>query len=265
LSAGSDDGSGSEIFSEYARWYDDLYRDKDYEAECDFVEALFHRHLSRTPQALLDVACGTGGHAIPLARRGYALTGVDLSTQMIELARQKAHAAGLKISFAVADMSNLALGTQFDAVLCMFASIGYMADAAALKQALRGMCRQLKPGGILVFDFWNGHAVAREYAPYKLKGATTGSGRRVTRLSSVTVDMMRQVCSIRLEGFAREGSQIVGEFHERHNLRFYFPQEMSHYIEESGLKLLQMAPNGEAGGTPTPSTWSITVVAQAPQ
>jgi ubiquinone/menaquinone biosynthesis C-methylase UbiE len=263
LTGASADAPVSTIFNDYARCYDDLYQDKDYEAETDFVEALFKRHLARPPVSVLDVACGTGGHAIPLARRGYSLTGVDLSAGMIEQAQKKALAAGLKIRFDLADMRELALEGEFDAVLCMFASIGYMPDAEALNAALRAMRRRLRAGGVLIFDFWNGAAVLRDYEPYRLKRASAASGRSVTRLSTVTVDSKRQVCSIRLEGFVRQGSQILGEFDELHDLRFYSPQEMSKHIRESGLELLQMTPAGDPDGNPTESTWSITVVARA--
>jgi SAM-dependent methyltransferase len=265
LTGASTDAPISTIFNDYARWYDDLYQDKDYEAETSFVEALFKRHLTRPPVALLDVACGTGGHAIPLARRGYSVTGVDLSPGMIEQARAKAGAAGLEIRFEIADMRELALelDAHFDAVLCMFASIGYMPDAEALGEALRAMRRRLRPGGVLIFDFWNAAAVVRDYEPYRLKRATTASGRSVTRLSTVTVDNVSQVCSIRLEGFVRQGSQILGEFDELHRLRFYSQKEMSNHVRQSGLELVQMTPAGDPDGNPTESTWSVTVVARA--
>jgi len=63
----------------YAGTYDALYQDKDYEAECDFLQQVFARYAQAPIRAILDLGCGTGGHALPLARRGYALTGVDRS------------------------------------------------------------------------------------------------------------------------------------------------------------------------------------------
>jgi len=105
------------VFEEYAEYYDILYQDKDYEAECDFLEQIFARYAQHPVRTILDLGCGTGGHALPLARRGYEVTGVDLSEHMLERARQKAAEAGLAISFHQGDIRSLNLGCTFDAVI----------------------------------------------------------------------------------------------------------------------------------------------------
>jgi predicted TPR repeat methyltransferase len=72
----------------YANQYDRLYRDKDYAAECDFLETLFAQ--AATPvRRILDLGCGTGGHALPLAQRGLHVTGVDLSAGMLAFAQTR--------------------------------------------------------------------------------------------------------------------------------------------------------------------------------
>src|SRR4029077_11778373 len=74
----------------YSLAYDALYRDKDYVSECDFVEAAIRRHGSGGDhRKVLDLGCGTGGHSIELARRGYTVRGVDLSPHMLSVARAK--------------------------------------------------------------------------------------------------------------------------------------------------------------------------------
>ena len=74
----------------YADQYDLLYSDKDYEAECDLLEEVFRRYGTGPVQTILDLGCGTGSHALLLARRGYQVTGVDRSQEMLAQARQKA-------------------------------------------------------------------------------------------------------------------------------------------------------------------------------
>ena len=81
--------------STYASTYDVLYKEKNYEAECDFLEELFRRYSGKDIKRLLDMGCGTGGHAIPLARRGYKVSGIDRSPEMVAIAKQKAGAQGL--------------------------------------------------------------------------------------------------------------------------------------------------------------------------
>ena len=106
---------------------------------------------------MLDAACGSGGHALWLARQGYDVTGADVSPVMIALAQQKAAAAGLDVPFAVSVIwrSNLQASTAFDAVLCLGNSLPHLLTQADLVAALRGMAGVLRPGGVLVLQNLN--------------------------------------------------------------------------------------------------------------
>ena len=87
------------VFGDYAQFYDSLYQEKDYDIECDFLEKIFTHYAQSPIVSILDLGCGTGGHAIPMAHRGYQVTGVDLSKEMLAQARQKsADTPGLSIS-----------------------------------------------------------------------------------------------------------------------------------------------------------------------
>ena len=74
---------------QYASFYDALYSEKDYEAECDLIEEIVHRYGDGGVNTILDLGCGTGGHTIPLSQRGYMVTGVDRSEPMLAQARLK--------------------------------------------------------------------------------------------------------------------------------------------------------------------------------
>ena len=86
-------------FRSYGKYYDIIYADKDYEKECDFLEEIFRNYSKIIPKTILDGGCGTGGHAIPLAERGYEVTGIDLSEEMINIAKEKASKTGVNIDF----------------------------------------------------------------------------------------------------------------------------------------------------------------------
>ena len=108
----------------YSDQYDLLYGDKDYEAECDMLEEAFRRYGEGSIQTILDLGCGTGNHAIPLSQRGYQVTGVDLSADMLEHARQKASllvdSSSKSPTFFQGDVRSIDLDQQFDAVIMMF-------------------------------------------------------------------------------------------------------------------------------------------------
>ncbi len=111
-------------------------------------------------ERVLDAACGSGGHAIWLARQGCAASGADVSPGMIALARQKAAEAGLDVPFVVAGLdhlrpANLQPATGFDAVLCLGNSLPHLLTQADLVAALRGMADVLRPGGVLILQNLN--------------------------------------------------------------------------------------------------------------
>jgi glycine/sarcosine N-methyltransferase len=119
--------------------------------ELPFFQRLFTEHGI---ERVLDAACGTGQHAIALARRGYQVVGADLSAPMIERARQNAvRRDAANAYFVVAGLGDLAsLGRTFDAVLCLGNSLPHLLTAAAVTRALADFAVVLRPGGLLVMQ-----------------------------------------------------------------------------------------------------------------
>jgi SAM-dependent methyltransferase len=136
------------MFDRSARWYDAFYVDVDYGAEAEQVTSII-RELNPAALSLLDVACGTGRHLARL-RRHFSCSGTDIEPAMLAVA----HDALPEIPFEVADMVELHLGRRFDAVTCLFSSIGYTLRANRLDLAIRAMADHLNPGGVLVVEPW---------------------------------------------------------------------------------------------------------------
>lgn len=136
-------------YAKSAAYYDAIYaaRGKDYAREAEYVHALIQRHKRSPGHALLDVACGTGGH-IGFLREHYTIEGLDLDPGMLALARRK-HP---DVTFHPGDMLNFDLTRQFDAIVCLFSSIAYVLTVPRLKQALRALSRHLSPGGVVIVE-----------------------------------------------------------------------------------------------------------------
>ena len=136
-------------------------------AEVDFLYDL----LSLSSEArILDVGCGTGRHAIELARRGFHVTGIDLSSGMLEQARRKAAEADVEVAFVQADATAFVPGEAYDAVLCLCGSAFTMPDIAADADAhdraiLANIAASLVPGGPFVLTTPNGYRRIREVTP----------------------------------------------------------------------------------------------------
>ena len=137
------------MFSRSAQLYDAIYASiRDYPREAAELDQLIQ---ARRPGArtLLDVACGTGAHLEHLAGK-YEVEGLDLDPDMLAVARERLPDA----AFHQGDMSSFDLDQRFDAVVCMFSSIGYVKTEDRLRAAIASMARHLEPGGVLVVEPW---------------------------------------------------------------------------------------------------------------
>lgn len=139
------------MFSKLAELYDFIYMQfKDYADESRRVAGLLGR-LHPDARTVLDVGCGTGEHARLLARdHGYAVDGLDIEPDFVRLARRK-HPDG---SFACADRTDFDLGRRYDAVLCLFSSIGYVKTLDNVERALGRFRAHLADGGVVVVELW---------------------------------------------------------------------------------------------------------------
>jgi len=155
------------MFRHSAHVYDLLYESsgKDYSAEARALHALIQQ---RAPGAvsLLDVACGTGGHLVHL-RRWYEVVGVDMDPGMLDQARRRLPAD----VFVEGDMRTFRLHRTFDAVSCLFSSVGYMSSDRDLNEAVSTMASHLRPGGVFVMDGWVRPDAWTEDAPISFQTA----------------------------------------------------------------------------------------------
>jgi len=120
--------------------------------QCDFViTALDLRPGAR----LLDLCCGQGRHSVELAKRGFTVTGLDLSEYLLDLARRRAREAGVAVNFVHRDMRELPWEDEFDAVVNLFTSFGYLETDEEDERVLAAIHRALRPGGQLLIDHHN--------------------------------------------------------------------------------------------------------------
>jgi SAM-dependent methyltransferase len=242
---------------EYADVYDSLYQEKDYGKECDYIEALLHGYHCR-PNTILDLGCGTGSHALILAGRGYEVTGVDRSGAMLEIARKRAAAAGLKIAFREGDMTSLSLHEKYDAVVSLFSVMGFHTTDDALAAALRTVRNALVPGGMFVFDCWNGYAVMQDRPAACLKEVAAGDGARILRLSLPEIDIMNQVVHVKMRLWHIRGNEFT-ETSESQSVRFFYPREIRTFLVAAGFRHIDIYPFLSLDGALTTKDWSMIV------
>ena len=249
----------------YAGTYDTLYQDKDYEAECDFLEQVFAHYAQAPIRTILDLGCGTGGHTLPLARRGYEVVGVDCSEKMLAAARAKASSTLERSNvptFQRGDIRNLDLGRAFDALIAMFAVIGHLTANENLTAAFCTARRHLAPGGLFVFDCWFGPAVLAQRPTNRYKVVERDS-ERIIRFASPTLDVLRHTVQVDYKVLRIKDGRVLDEVDESHLMRFLFPQEIAHYLESSGFQPLKMCPFMKLDRGLTERDWNMTVIGRA--
>ena len=147
------------------QWYEKLFEDygKNYDkegftqgtvGECDFIESEinYNKHLR-----ILDVGCGTGRHAIELTRRGYQVTGIDLSETQLGVAREKAAKAGLKIDFIRCDARDMPFEDEFDLAIMICEGAFPLMETDEMNYAiLKSVSKALKPKAKFIFTTLNG-------------------------------------------------------------------------------------------------------------
>ena len=143
------------IYDLIAPFYDEVNKEISYADWADFIEkviSLEYRH--RRPELLLDLGCGTGKMTLELARRGYDMTGVDVSPEMLDLARASAEREGFdgKILWLCQDMTELELYGTVDVTVSCLDCINHLVTKASLEKCLSLVHNYLIPNGLFIFD-----------------------------------------------------------------------------------------------------------------
>lgn len=224
-------------FGDYALYYNLFYRDKPYEEESAFVLSLLEAY-GTMPRTALDLGCGTGRHAQALARRGIAVTGVDMSETMVSMGRRDLSAGDGLVDLEVGDARSARLGTRFDAVVSLFHVLSYQLTEADCIAFMRTAAAHLDPGGLFLADFWYGPGVLR-LRPEEREKILEEGDCLVERKATPTLDTTRDQVAVRYDiRLKLRASGRESAFSEEHRMRYWFLPELRHLAGEANLKPL---------------------------
>ncbi len=208
------------------------------------VDFLLDRLDIVPPCDVLDLGCGDGRHSLELTRRGYRVTGLDLSEELLERARRRTADEGLEISFIQGDMRDAPGVSAFDLVVNFFTSFGYFQDDSENARVLDAIARSLRPGGRFLMDYLN-----REYVISTLVPADSRSldNMEVEQRRWITGDPSEAGGHVRINKHVRITEDGVERSYEE-SVRMYTLEELDVMMEQAGLKVTRIY--GDFDGRP---------------
>jgi SAM-dependent methyltransferase len=223
----------------HARYYDFVYADKPYGDEARFVDALL-QEAGVERGSLLDVACGTGRHAAAFGSLGWEVTGIDYSETLLEHARLNAPEARLFRQ----DMRELDVpGGPFDAVTCLFDSIGYPLDDEGVLAALASMGRHTAAAGAVAIEFLHAPALLRHASPIGVRTVQLwDESGELVRISRTSLDRGRYVMEVEFELIELRADGTYERWREVQANRFFSVDDMRALLGRANLNAERFVP-----------------------
>ena len=223
------------MYQAFAELYDELMNDVDYESWADYYTRLLSIYGIRGGK-ICECACGTGSLTLPLFRRGFQMTGVDVSQEMLWQAAQKSRKQGIAVPFVRQDMRALNLHRPVDAVLATCDGVNYLLTEEDLLSFFRAAARSVRPGGALVFDV---------STPYKLRnvlcaGLMGEDRENITYLWQNTWHEKRRTVELELAFFVREPDGKYHRIDERQHQRAWEQQELKEALWHTGFRAVSV-------------------------
>lgn len=220
-------------------WWEDLFNEDYLRAtpplstrtvlrEADFIED----SLGLVKGArILDLACGTGHHALELARRGYAVVGVDSSSVMLTRATEEAKRAGIQVPFTLGDMRELGIDEKFDGVYCWDTSFGYF-DEERNGQVIAGVWKALRKGGQFLLDVAN-----RDYIIKQVPSVAWFEGEGCVCMDEVHVDNITSRMRVKRTMIFEDSRSREIEY----SIRLYSIHELGRMLHEHGFRVAEIS------------------------
>jgi SAM-dependent methyltransferase len=250
--------SAKEVFGDsYADLYDAFYTGKDYEAECRTLVGLATKNGLEPGGRVLDVGCGTGRHAVILGEQGYQVSGTDISESMLEIARSRASA-----KFNVVGMDALAAtAAEFDLVYSLFDVLSYQVSIEEAANFMTRLAQWARPGGIVVVDAWHLAGLVCDPPVGRRQEITIDGNRRVTRVSTPTVDWVNGITDVNYDLEVAEDGMTT-RFSETHRMRAFTKAELEMLVEGAGMSLIDVVSSPSFSKRLDGSDWHIGVIAR---
>ena len=217
------------IYDTYAHVYDRSGQTAFSLRMVPYLVSLLTDHPSPA-HSMVDLACGTGTVAVMMAKRGWHVTGIDRSAEMLREARAKAEESSLDICWLQQDMRAFTLPEPVALVTCLYDSMNYMLTDQDLLSTFQSVWRALSPGGTFIFDMNTAYAFALHWDGENYVDDTPG----LTVLMHGDYDSAYQRVTARVTWFELHGDAYI-KGSEEHTEQAYPPEQVSTYLADEGF------------------------------
>ena len=214
------------MYDDFAEVYDLIYTFLDYKKTAKKVKKLILKNKRTSGNKLLDVGCGTGKH-LSYLKNDFECTGVDLSQQMLDIARKNYS----DIRFIQANMIDLELQDKFDAIICLFSSIGYVKTYDNLKKTIHNFSNHLIPGGVLIIEPWLTKSIAID----GLANMDTYNSENIKIARQSVSKIEGDISRFDMHYLVAKKGEDVTYFKDRHELGLFDTDRMLKVIDEAGF------------------------------
>ena len=249
------------IFKDYSYYYDLLYKEKNYQKEAEYINKLIKKYRPEA-RKILNLGCGTGKHDRFLAEMGYELHSVDLSKEMLNIAKNCKNPDNL--FFYHGDIRNIRIEKRFDAVISLFHVISYQITNQDLKDTFNTVYTHLKDDGIFIFDCWYGPAILTDRPSVRLK-RIENENVRIVRIAEPIIYPNENIVDVNYNLVIYDKKEKkIRELNETHRMRYIFKSEIDFLLEVKNLELLHYR-EWMSEKKPGFDTWSVYWIAQKNQ
>ena len=219
------------------------------------------KKLKINPTDLLDLACGEGTFATVMAKKGYKVTGVDQSSEMLRFARQKARRSKVPVRFVRRDMRSLNYRQEFDLVTCWYDALNYLLKLRDLERAFRGVYKALRRKGLFIFDMNTIYALSKLWQKYP--STVEQDTSEYFEVHRPSYDKKRLIATFEITGFVREKGSWT-RIDESHREKGYTLTQVTRSLKKSGFKQLALWGSIRKMTAPRNYTRRVWFVAQRP-
>lgn len=250
-------------FLDYSKYYDSLYKEKDYEGESDFVLGLIKKYSDKSPKSLLSLGCGTCSYELLLAKKGLYITGIDISSEMLKVASQKIKSSHLesKIKVYQKDVQKFNFDREFDSAFAMFNIAGYQTKNKEFESMLKNVNMSLKSGGIFTFDCWYMPAVLKDKPTDRVREIKIDN-KKIMRLTKSRLNIADNVIEITFKILELENKTLLSETEETHYMRYWSLPELTYFLNNAGFEVVKVCNFMDENSEISEDNWNIFVVAR---